>query len=136
MDILTSECIIWWKGCDRDGYGVQSFRYGNLTRQVRAHRMIWEECFGPIPEGLVLRHKCDNPPCVNPEHLELGTIGDNNRDRVERGRDYHKSLTHCKYGHEFDDANTYRYKGFKLCKTCRRKASRESYYRKVDKCVS
>jgi hypothetical protein len=49
-------------------------------------RFIYEECFGPIPEGLVIRHKCDNPFCINPEHLETGTMQDNVRDMVERNR--------------------------------------------------
>jgi hypothetical protein len=50
------------------------------------HRFIYEQCFGDIPTGFVIRHKCDNPHCINPEHLEIGTQGDNNRDTVERKR--------------------------------------------------
>lgn len=50
------------------------------------HRVIYRECFGEIPEGIVVRHKCDNPGCINPEHLELGTKAENARDAVERGR--------------------------------------------------
>lgn len=60
------------------GYG----RVGNR----RAHRVAYEEAFGPVPEGLCVRHRCDNPGCVNPEHLEVGTVADNNRDTRIRGR--------------------------------------------------
>ncbi|CAH1205787.1 hypothetical protein PAECIP111893_02418 [Paenibacillus plantiphilus] len=55
-------------------------------RDVRAHRLVYEECFGEIPEGLVVRHKCDVRNCINPEHLELGTIKENSMDMVIRGR--------------------------------------------------
>jgi hypothetical protein len=51
-----------------------------------AHRMAWELKHGPVPDGMVVMHTCDNPPCCNPEHLMLGTPGDNNRDRVKKGR--------------------------------------------------
>ena len=49
-------------------------------------RHIYEACFGEVPNGLVVRHKCDNRKCINPEHLELGTPQDNMNDMVERGR--------------------------------------------------
>jgi hypothetical protein len=48
--------------------------------------LIYTQHFGDIPKGLIVRHKCDNRLCINPEHLELGTITDNNRDRAKRGR--------------------------------------------------
>ncbi|WP_186445743.1 HNH endonuclease signature motif containing protein [Paenibacillus cremeus] len=50
------------------------------------HKFIYNELFGEVPEGLVVRHTCDNPKCINPEHLILGTQGDNVRDKVERNR--------------------------------------------------
>ena len=63
--------------------------YSNITRNGRRttmHRYIYEECFGLIPYGFVVRHKCDNPSCINPEHLEVGTHQDNSNDCDERGR--------------------------------------------------
>lgn len=67
----------------------QSFGYGTVMHdRVRylAHRLAYETWVGPIPKGHVVRHKCDNPPCINPEHLETGTVADNVTDRVARGR--------------------------------------------------
>ena len=67
-----------------DPFGYRKITINGKSKSM--HRFIYEEMFGPIPEGLVVRHKCDNPRCINPEHLELGTIADNNRDIWERGR--------------------------------------------------
>jgi len=50
------------------------------------HRYVFEQCFGFIPQDLIVRHKCDNPSCINPEHLELGTPKDNMEDKSKRGR--------------------------------------------------
>ena len=56
------------------------------TKLITIARHIYEECFGEISKGKVLRHKCDNVKCINPEHLEIGTQADNNKDTRERGR--------------------------------------------------
>ncbi len=68
----------------------------NHTKTVRAHRYAWERANGPIPEGMMICHRCDNPPCVNPAHLFLGTGSDNQQDRVSKlrgffGEQHHKS---------------------------------------------
>ena len=53
---------------------------------MHVHRYVWEEYNGRIPKGMVVRHKCDNPACMRLNHLEIGTVADNNRDMTERGR--------------------------------------------------
>src|SRR3954464_5533560 len=76
-----------WKGCrNRRGYGWLCVRRDNRWGLAPAHRVSWQIHNGPIPEGMWVLHSCDNPPCVNPAHLSLGTVADNNRQTVERGR--------------------------------------------------
>lgn len=80
-----NDCIPWTKAIDKYGYG-QSKR--NNKNQF-AHRLAYVDANGLNIEdikGMVVRHKCDNRRCVNPDHLELGTVTDNNRDTVRRGR--------------------------------------------------
>jgi hypothetical protein len=69
---------------DKDGYT----RLHAGGREIRAHRLAWELANGSVvPAGACVLHRCDNPPCVRPDHLFLGTKGDNNRDRHGKGRD-------------------------------------------------
>lgn len=75
-----------WSGCTNNkGYG-QIGRGGRYGRMMLAHRAAWEIANGPIPKGLCVLHKCDTPLCVNPAHLFLGTIADNNADMLGKGR--------------------------------------------------
>lgn len=79
---MPTGCHEWQGGKFTAGYG--NFKVAGKDRV--ATRWLWEHIHGPIAEGLQVRHKCDNPPCVNIDHLELGTNLDNSRDMVERGR--------------------------------------------------
>lgn len=78
-----AECWNWTASTQSKGYG--SFGIGG-GKTALAHRVAYQLTRGPVPEGLLVRHHCDNRICCNPAHLELGTIADNNRDAVERGR--------------------------------------------------
>lgn len=77
------DCWLWTRGKHSDGYGRMDI--GNNTN-VGAHRISWELHHGPIPPNMYVCHRCDNPPCVNPAHLFLGTIIDNVVDRDAKGR--------------------------------------------------
>lgn len=82
FDISSSGCWVWKRGRNTKGYGRFS-AYGN---KYMAHRWIWSYHNGDIPSNFVVMHKCDNPPCVNPDHLILGTHKDNMLDRNSKGR--------------------------------------------------
>jgi hypothetical protein len=85
---LNTPCILHTGGWFTDkGYGM--LRVGTERKKVRAHRWAYcvhNKCTLASIEGLSVRHSCDNPPCVNPEHLLLGSHLDNMRDKKERGR--------------------------------------------------
>ena len=79
----TEDCWIWTGSKISRGYG--SFHSDGTNKRISAHRLSWTIHNGKIPEGLVVRHKCNNPICVNPDHLELGTLKDNSADRIAAG---------------------------------------------------
>ena len=80
----SSCCWEWTAGKTTTGYG--KFRLNN--RDLRANRVAYTLAKGEIPEGLVVRHTCDNPACCNPDHLILGTQSDNMKDMVKRKRQH------------------------------------------------
>lgn len=86
----NSGCWLW------DG-PVDDFGYGRLREgrdKIRAHQLSARLHGRALPNGLIWRHCCDMPGCVNPDHLVSGTLGDNNRDRMERGRNCEGERVH------------------------------------------
>lgn len=121
--VKTDACWLWAgarSGTMKYGY----LHFGSKTERSpkAAHRVSWEIHRGQIPEGIWVLHRCDNPKCVNPDHLFLGNRTDNMRDAAAKGRICtigHARLTHCKRGHEFTSDNTYRdSKGHRRCRAC------------------
>jgi len=81
----TDGCWLWTAARFRQGYG--EFHVGGKKGHlVYAHRYSWELAYGPIPEGADILHRCDNPPCVRPDHLWAGTHAENMADMVAKGR--------------------------------------------------
>ncbi len=109
-----------WLGSKNIKMPYGRFRVGK--KGILAHRFSYTINVGKIPEGLCVLHKCDNPSCVNPEHLFLGTYLDNVRDCIKKGRDNKKfrGRTHCINGHQLVGNNLILEKGrWKRCKKCR-----------------
>ena len=126
-----SGCWLWT--------GPTSLGYGQVTqnyKHLKAHNIAYQLLVGPIPQGLILDHLCRTPACVNPDHLEPVTNGEN----VRRGLSSTQLLakfraqTHCKHGHEFTPENTYIYvhRGWKMrhCRQCANQRAR--LYRKAN----
>lgn len=82
FDALTG-CWLWTGARHPQGYGFIKRKDGT---QLRAHRVAYELAYGPIPPGLQVCHRCDNPRCIRPGHLFLGTARDNAADMVAKGR--------------------------------------------------
>lgn len=112
-----ADCWEWQAGKSR-GYGT-CFEHG---MPVSAHRVSYAMHNGPIPPGMVVMHSCDNPGCVNPAHLSVGTQADNMADKTKKGRARPNRLankSHCVHGHEMTVDNTdFNSNGGRVCKIC------------------
>ena len=78
-----NDCWLWKANSLPAGYGTLSLS----GKKILAHRFSWQLAYGKIPDGLCVLHHCDNPPCVNPNHLFIGSPADNVQDMIEKGRD-------------------------------------------------
>ena len=117
IDISDSGCWEWTRCRNSKGYGNGAIA-GHSSHL--AHRLSYEVFVGPIPFGMSVCHKCDNPPCVNPDHLFVGTHRDNFLDASRKGRLNGQWKTHCLRGHEFTELNTVVKDGLRRCRECAR----------------
>jgi hypothetical protein len=115
----SGDCWEWTGSHTSRGYG----QIWTGARTEVSHRVVWEMLVGPIPDGLQIDHLCRNRSCVNPDHLEPVEP----RENYLRGfgpAARHARQTHCGWGHEFTDDNTFWYRGSRLCRACNRDKQR------------
>lgn len=99
VDRRPGECWEWRGHRTKQGYGSSGVGkgWGGGSGSRPAHRVAWELTNGPIPPGLFVCHRCDNPPCCNPAHLFVGTAADNARDREAKGRSRPVAGSNCNW---------------------------------------
>lgn len=125
-DLIISghdDCFVWTGPLAGRGYGIKWPRRGK-KRPVYIHRFVYELCYGPIPKGLVVHHRCENKRCANPLHLEVHT----QRNNILDGQGVsaiNARKTHCpKCGGDFNLQKS----GKRYCRSCALKRMRAYYY--------
>jgi hypothetical protein len=138
IDYIKSKCIVTPSGCwEWSGlrcpppqlpYGIVGYR----CRPKSVHRLMHMLLVGPIPQKMEVMHKCDNAPCCNPDHLQLGTHDENVKDCARKGRIFWAQKTECPYGHPYDEDNTFLTKGRmnpkRRCRECFRQRGYRDYH--------
>lgn len=129
-------CWEWIASKRPSGYGQMTTDDNRLTtekRPITASRISFVLFVGPIPPGMLVCHSCDNPGCVRPQHLFLGTNWDNAQDRIKKGRKAGPKIkSQCKRGHQFTSDNTYiDTTGAQQCRTCNKARNLKSKRKKA-----
>ena len=121
----SGDCMEWQRGKNLQGYGQVWLK----SAMVPAHRLVASFYFDDFKESDWVLHKCDNPPCINPDHLFLGDQSKNEQDKISKGRykNGNSKKTHCKYGHELTLENVYVRPTGRECRACRARISRENH---------
>lgn len=112
-------CWIWQGYTNRDGYGMMQVGKSKVSVHRWSYEFIGDK--GSLND-MIGRHKCDNPLCCNPDHIEPGTYQQNSQDIIDRGRHANANKTHCPYGHEYagDNLRINATTGYRECKACTR----------------
>jgi hypothetical protein len=118
------ECWEWVGAKNRKGYG--QIRHRGVLEI--AHRFSYEMARGEFDKQFFVCHSCDNPSCVNPDHLFLGSNQDNVDDKMKKKRHWVFTKTHCPQGHEYAGENLYvKPNGSRVCRICQRTNWRNRY---------
>lgn len=132
-----SDCIKWHLFIHENGYG-QANIVGTSGKHMNAHRWVWIQANGPIPDGMVVDHTCHNPKecvggwecehrsCVNLKHLRLIT----QKENINAGKHNIDNRSHCNQGHPFEGNIMVRKNGKRECAECNRVRARAAYARK------
>ena len=128
----SGDCWEWAGAINPNGYGV----FGLNGKNIGAHRFAYEDLVETIPDGMHIDHMCKYRRCVNPDHLQIVTPGDNVRlgAAAVRRTQQAKSATHCKNGHERTGDNLYESpNGSRVCRKCRKVTQRNFYLKNKTK---